>query len=117
MANGGTLLGQPSPATGLAARGNLDEKMRLTSDKIVNEIRNVIAAKAKNTGYTLVLDSGSPDAAGRTAVVLYTNGDNDLTTVVLAQLNANAPTDLPAAEEKKSDKKEDKRDGKKDGKK
>src|SRR5438034_5777206 len=57
------------------ARGNLDEKMRLTSDKIVNEIRNVIAAKAKNTGYTLVLDSGSPDAGGRTAVVLYTNGD------------------------------------------
>ncbi len=99
------------------ARGNLDEKMRLTSDKIVNEIRNVIAAKAKNTGYTLVLDSGSPDAGGRTAVVLYTNGDNDLTTVVLAQLNANAPPDLPAAEEKKSDKKEDKRDGKKDGKK
>src|SRR6266487_3666993 len=99
------------------ARGNLDEKMRLTRDKIVNEIKNIVAVKAKNVGYTLVLDSSNPEPGGRPPVVLYTNGDNDLTAVVLAQLNASAPLDIPGAEEKKIDKKDEKKDGKKDGKK
>jgi len=99
------------------ARGNLDEKMRLTRDKIVNEIKNVVAVKAKSVGYTLVLDNSNPEPGGRPPVVLYTNGDNDLTAVVLAQLNSSAPPDLPGSEEKKNEKKDEKKDGKKDGKK
>jgi outer membrane protein len=87
------------------ARGNLDEKLRQTRDKILSEIRNVISAKAKSGGFTMVLDSSTADQAGRPPVVLFTNGDNDITTAVLAQLNANAPIDLPKTEEKKSDKK------------
>lgn len=87
------------------ARGNLDEKLRQTRDKILNEIRTVISAKAKNAGFTMVLDSSTADQAGRPPVVLYTNGDNDITGLVLTQLNANAPVDLPSAEEKKTDKK------------
>lgn len=87
------------------ARGNLDEKLRQTRDKILNEIRNVISAKAKSAGFTMVLDSSTADQAGRPPVVLFTNGDNDITAAVLAQLNANAPIDLPKTDEKKSDKK------------
>ena len=87
------------------ARGNLDEKLRQTRDKILNEIRNVIAAKAKSGGFTMVLDSSTADQAGRPPVVLFTNGDNDITAAVLTQLNANAPIDLPKTDEKKSDKK------------
>jgi outer membrane protein len=87
------------------ARGNLDEKLRQTRDKILTEIRNVIAAKAKTAGFTMVLDSSTADQAGRPPVVLFANGDNDITAAVLTQLNANAPIDLPKTDEKKSDKK------------
>lgn len=87
------------------ARGNLDEKLRQTRDKILNEIRTVISAKAKNAGFTMVLDSSTADQAGRPPVVLFSNGDNDITAGVISQLNANAPIDLPKADEKKSDKK------------
>ena len=87
------------------ARGNLDEKLRQTRDKILNEIRNVISTKAKSAGFTMVLDSSTADQAGRPPVVLYTNGDNDVTADVLAQLNANAPIDLPKTDEKQTDKK------------
>jgi outer membrane protein len=87
------------------ARGNLDEKLRQTRDKILNEIRNVISTKAKGAGFTMVLDSSTADQAGRPPVVLYTNGDNDITAAVLAQLNANAPIDLPKTDEKQTDKK------------
>jgi len=99
------------------ARGNIDEKMRLTRDKIVNEIKNVVAVRAKSVGYSLVLDSSNPEPGGRPPVVLYTNGSNDLTAVILGELNASAPPDLPGSEDRKSDKKDDKKDGKKDGKK
>jgi len=87
------------------ARGNLDEKLRQTRDKILSEIRNVISAKAKTAGFTMVLDSSTADQAGRPPVVLFSNGDNDITAAVLTQLNANAPIDLPKTDEKKSDKK------------
>jgi len=87
------------------ARGNLDEKLRQTRDKILTEIRNVISAKAKTAGFTMVLDSSTADQAGRPPVVLFSNGDNDITAAVLTQLNANAPIDLPKTDEKKSDKK------------
>jgi len=95
------------------ARGNLDEKLRQTRDKILNEIKIVVAARAKSVGYNLVLDSSTPEPGGRPPVVLYATGDNDLTSAVLAQLNVNAPVDLPVADEKKGDKKNDKKGEKK----
>jgi outer membrane protein len=91
------------------AKGNMDEKMRQTRDKIVNEIKNVVSGKAKSAGYTMVLDSSSAEPGGRPPVVIYTNGENDITTNVLAQLNANAPADLPKTDDRKSDKKDPKK--------
>jgi len=89
------------------ARGNLEEKQRIAREKILKEIQTIVNNKAKAGGYALVLDSAA-EAASRTSVILYTNGQDDLTTAVLKELNVNAPSDLP-----KTDKKEDKKDDKK----
>ena len=89
------------------ARGNLEEKQTIARQKILKEIQTIVNNKAKAGGYALVLDSAA-EAASRTAVILYTNGQDDLTTAVLKELNANAPSDLPKTD-KKEDKKEDKK--------
>ena len=92
------------------AGGNLEEKLRRARDNIVGEIRSAVSIKAKSLGFTLVLDLGEPDAGGRPPVVIYTNGDNDLTSAILSQLNANAPSDLPLSKDsKEAPKKEEKK--------
>lgn len=72
------------------ARTTLEEEQRKLRDKILVEIRGVINAKAKAAGYSLVVDSAA-ESINKTPVVMYTTGENDLTTAVLAELNANAP--------------------------
>jgi Skp family chaperone for outer membrane proteins len=67
-----------------------EEKSRKTKN-LLDEIKLAITGKAKAAGYTLVVDSDS---------VLYTNGDNDITDSVLAQLNAGAPDDVAKPEVK-----------------
>jgi len=86
------------------AKGNLEEKLRQTREKILNEIKGVIATKSKAAGMSMVMDSSSSEP-GRLPVVLYSDGSNDLTEQVLAQLNANAPPDLPKPDEKKGERK------------
>lgn len=68
-----------------------EEKSRKTKN-LLDEIKLAITGKAKAGGYTLVMDADA---------VLYTNGENDLTDAVLAQLNAGAPADLSRPEVKK----------------
>ena len=68
----------------------IDEMMRRWQEKILQEIREVIATKAKVQGFTMVLDIGNRFDL---PVVLYTNGQNDLTDEVISDLNANAPKD------------------------
>jgi outer membrane protein len=70
-----------------------DQKQRMR-DNILDEIKKVVADKAKAAGYTLVMDVDAETVNGTPAVV-YTSGDNDLTDAVLKQLNAGAPVDLP----------------------
>ncbi len=86
------------------AATNLAEKRRMTTEKILNEIKEVINAKSKAGGYSLVLDSSAAEPL-RLPTVLYTNGENDLTPVILDALNANAPADLPKTDTKKDEKK------------
>ena len=83
-----------------SAAARLDERQKRFTDTLVNEIRNIISAIAKTHGFAQVLDVSSP-------VVLYTNGDNDITDEVIKQLNANAPAAKPEAtkDEKKDEKK------------
>ena len=84
------------------AAARLDERQKRFTDTLVNEIRNVISAIAKTHGLAQVLDVSSP-------VVLFTNGENDITDEVIKQLNANAPAakadDTDKKDEKKSEKK------------
>ncbi len=89
------------------AKGNLEEKQTIARQKILKEIQTIVNNKAKAGGYALVIDSAA-EAMSRTSVVLYTNGQDDLTPSVLKELNANAPDDLP-----KTDKKEVRKEEKK----
>jgi len=70
-----------------------EEKSRKTKN-LLDEIKLAITGKAKAGGYTLVVDADA---------VLYTNGENDITDAVLAQLNAGAPEDLTKPEVKKDE--------------
>ena len=66
---------------------------------ILNEIRNVVTAKAKAAGFSLVIDTAA-QSGDATPIVLFTNNENDLTTAVLEELNRSAPVDTPKAEDK-----------------
>jgi Skp family chaperone for outer membrane proteins len=83
-----------------AARTRLEEKQRRMRDNILTEIRNVINAKAKAAGYAMVIDSAA-ETINRTPVLIYTNGDNDITAAVLSELNVTAPASTVKPEEKK----------------
>ena len=72
-----------------------EEKSRKTKN-LLDEIKLAITGKAKAGGYSLVVDADA---------VLYTNGENDITDAVLAQLNAAAPNDASKPEIKKEESK------------
>lgn len=68
----------------------LMEKRRRMREQILREIREAVVAKSKAAGYSLVLDVAA-DSVNQTPIVLYTNGENDITEDLLKQLNASAP--------------------------
>jgi len=93
----------------------LKMQARRMTENILRDIRDLVDAKAKAGGYTLVIDIAAKSAVG-TPIVLYTNGQNDMTQEVLSQLNSTAPVGLVKSddpkdqtEEKKDEKKEDKK--------
>lgn len=86
------------------ATATLDERKRQMRDKILAEIKTAVNAKAKSAGFTLVLDASAETYVG-TPVLVYTNGDNDITDDVLNQLNSTAPTSAIKATDKNGDKK------------
>ena len=86
------------------ATSNLEEKQRIAKEKILTEIRNVVANQAKAGGFGLVLDSAA-EGLSKTGVILYSAGVTDLTEAVLKEINANAPADLPSDSPKPGDQK------------
>ncbi|MBL9127582.1 MAG: OmpH family outer membrane protein [Verrucomicrobiales bacterium] len=84
------------------SESTLLEKRKRMRDQILREIRETVVAKSKAAGYTFVIDVAA-DSVNQTPIVLYTNGENDLTEELLRQLNANAPAGslLPSAGDKK----------------
>ncbi|HWX21381.1 MAG TPA: OmpH family outer membrane protein [Candidatus Binatia bacterium] len=90
------------------AAANLNEQKQRMRTGILNEIRNIVAAKAKSAGFALVVDTAGESTVG-TPLVLYSNNENDLTDTVLLQLNQTAPTDTAPSEDKPADKKGDKK--------
>jgi Skp family chaperone for outer membrane proteins len=69
---------------------SLDQQRMM--DLLMQDIQTAINAKAKAAGYTLVVDTSARVANGaNTLVVLYSNGENDITDEIVKQLNAAAP--------------------------
>ena len=84
------------------AIATLEEQMKRMRENILTEIRGLVSAKAKSAGYTMVIDSAAM-TANRTPVLLYNNGENDLTATILEQLNLGAPADVGKSTEKPAD--------------
>jgi len=76
------------------SRTSLEEQQRRMRDNILKEIQGVITTKAKSGNFSLVVDIAS-ESFNKTPVVLYSNGENDLTTAVLKDLNSTAPLPAP----------------------
>ncbi|MDB6029617.1 MAG: hlpA [Verrucomicrobiales bacterium] len=94
-----------------SSRTRLGEKQRKKRDLILEEIRAAIKARAQASGYNLVIDSAA-QSINDTPIVLFaeTDAKNDLTDVVLNQINAGAPADaVKPADAKPVDKKDDKK--------
>jgi outer membrane protein len=89
------------------AGATIGEKKARMRKNLLEEIKLAISSKAKSGNYTIVMDSGAQtyaaDPAGPyyTPTLLYWSDENDLTEAVIAQINAGAPVDLPAADDKK----------------
>jgi outer membrane protein len=90
------------------ARTTLEEKKKRMRDNILKEIREVINAKSKSAGYTLVVDVAG-ETINNTPVIVFSNGENDITDEVLKQLNAGAPVEAPKTDDKKDTKSDDKK--------
>ena len=99
------------------AEENLSLQVRRRTENILRDIRELIDAKAKAGGYSMVIDTSAQSRSiVPTPVLLYTNGENDLTEEILSQLNAAAPTALQRSDEDKEkldDKKYEKKQGRK----
>ncbi len=86
------------------ARSTLDTKKLRMREDVLKEIRAAIDGKAKSAGYSLVLDAAA-ESLNNTPILMFTNGENDITETILSQLNATAPVELPKPAEKKDEKK------------
>jgi len=81
-----------------------DQKSRVM-EKVFEEIRSVLQAKARSDGYALVLDVAAIGPNGTPVVLYHNDKDNDLTQAILDQLNAAAPSEDAIAPEKQTGKK------------
>jgi Skp family chaperone for outer membrane proteins len=99
------------------SRTMIGEKQQRLRASILNEINVVVTAKARAGNYDLVLDT-SGESSNNIPTVAYTSGKNDLTDVVLEELNTTAPPEItkpesptkpatPPADANKEEKKEE----------
>jgi outer membrane protein len=72
------------------ARTSLGEMEKRMRDKIVGEIRDVVNNLARSGGYSIVFDVAAVTAY-QTPIILFNNGENDLTEAVIKEINAAAP--------------------------
>jgi Skp family chaperone for outer membrane proteins len=116
---------QEAEMYGRQAEATIRDLRHRMRDRIFDDIRPVLNAKAKSSGYALVIDTSAKsanntlelislaltrvnpaeEAAKTPNVVLYASSDSDITDALLKQLNAGAPLETPAPAEKKDGKK------------
>jgi Skp family chaperone for outer membrane proteins len=71
-------------------RKDLELDMRKEREQIMEEIQQIVTAEAKKRKLNLVLDEAARSAA-IAPIVIFTDGENDLTEEVLRQLNLSDP--------------------------
>jgi Skp family chaperone for outer membrane proteins len=75
------------------AEAILREQQTRMRTRVLEEINTEVEAKAKADGYYMVIDKDA-DSRNDTKVIVYHNGEHDITEAVLAKLNASAPAKL-----------------------
>ncbi len=84
-------------------REELDLKTQRLRETLLKDITAAVTAKAKSAGYFLVIDRTAESFNKlHTPIVLYSNGENDITDEVLGQLNAAAPAPTAPADAPKT---------------
>jgi outer membrane protein len=87
------------------SKQTLAEQQRRMRDNVLRDIRDVISEISKASSYSLVMDTAA-ESINQVPIILFNNGENDISDAVLVKLNANMPADaLKPKEEKKDDKK------------
>ena len=92
-----------------SAQSTYADQISRVHDKVIEEIRSVLEAKAKSAGYALVFDVAAVGTTGIPVVLYHSNSDSDLTQAILDQLNATAPPEAAKAPEKQPEKKTEKK--------
>jgi Skp family chaperone for outer membrane proteins len=75
------------------AEAILREQQTRMRSRVLEEIQAEVEAKAKAESYYLVIDKDA-DSRNDTKVIVYHNGEHDITDGILAKLNAGAPANL-----------------------
>ena len=74
----------------------LSDQERRQNDAIIKDILEVVRKKCQSSGYTLVFDT-SGFGSGNLPSAVYADEKLDFSDLVLKDLNANAPANLPAS--------------------
>ncbi len=91
------------------SKQTLAEQQRRMRDNVLRDIRDVISEISKASNYSLVMDTAA-ESINQVPIILFNNGENDISEAVLVKLNANMPADaLKPKEDKKDEKKDDKK--------
>jgi Skp family chaperone for outer membrane proteins len=77
--------------TARARHGELNSKMVLRMENMLEEIREIVVEHAKRTGYDLVFDVEGLNSA-QVPVLLFAKDATDITPMILKELNKNAPS-------------------------
>ena len=71
----------------------LAEQQRRMRENLLTEIQGVVTSKARVAGYALVLNTAALSIT-KAPIVVFSNGERDMTDQILTHLNADAPTTL-----------------------
>jgi hypothetical protein len=68
---------------------------------VLKAIQDVVTERARKSGYSLIIDTAA-QSKNETPIIMFTNGDSDITDEILKQLNLDAPAEWlkPAADDK-----------------
>ena len=77
--------------TARARHGELNRKMVLRMENLLEEIREIVVEHAERTGYDLVFDVEGLNSA-QVPVLLFAKDATDITSMILKELNKNAPS-------------------------